>query len=112
MQKSDEEGNTRILLYASCQKHCDNEVGSAPELTQPCAGLEIEVGLLTGGMDRHYAVSLAMALVSKGVCLDFIGWSPGETSTELEICLDDPPHGLATRKARERGSTKGQRCCR
>lgn len=73
MQKSDEEGNTRILLYASCQKHCDNEVGSAPELTQPCAGLEIEVGLLTGGMDRHYAVSLAMALVSKGVCLDFIG---------------------------------------
>jgi len=40
---------------------------------QPCAGLEIEVGLLTGGQDRHYAFGLAMALVSNGVCLDFIG---------------------------------------
>jgi len=34
---------------------------------------EIEVGLLTGGFDRPYALSLAMALVSKGVCLDLIG---------------------------------------
>lgn len=42
-------------------------------MTQPYAGLEIEVGLLTGGGDRHYAFGLAMALISKGVCLDFIG---------------------------------------
>jgi len=33
----------------------------------------IEAALLTGGGDRHYAFGLAMALVSKGVVLDFIG---------------------------------------
>ncbi len=33
----------------------------------------IEVGLLTGGGDRHYAFGLAMALITKGVRLDFIG---------------------------------------
>jgi glycosyltransferase involved in cell wall biosynthesis len=33
----------------------------------------IAVGLLTGGRDRHYAFGLAMALVSKGVCLDVLG---------------------------------------
>ncbi|MGH9453970.1 MAG: glycosyltransferase, partial [Terriglobia bacterium] len=35
--------------------------------------VEIEVGLLTGFQDRPYAYGLAMALVSKGVCLDIIG---------------------------------------
>lgn len=34
---------------------------------------EMEVGLLTGGQDRHYAFGLAMALIAKGVCLDVIG---------------------------------------
>ncbi len=33
----------------------------------------IEVGLLTGCQDRPYAFGLAMALLSKGVCLDVIG---------------------------------------
>ena len=32
-----------------------------------------EVGLLTGGIDRHYAFGLAMALVTKGLGLDVIG---------------------------------------
>ena len=36
---------------------------------------EMRVGLLTGCQDRPYAFGLAMALVSKGVCLDFIGSS-------------------------------------
>jgi D-inositol-3-phosphate glycosyltransferase len=36
----------------------------------PC---EIQIGLLTGGRDPHYAFGLAMALVSKGVGLDLIG---------------------------------------
>jgi len=31
------------------------------------------VGLLTGGGDRHYAFGLAMALVAKGVHVDFVG---------------------------------------
>lgn len=34
---------------------------------------QIEISLLTGGIDRHYAFGLAMALVSKGVCVDVIG---------------------------------------
>ena len=34
---------------------------------------EIEVGLLTGGIDKPYAFGLAMALTSTGVHLDFVG---------------------------------------
>ena len=34
---------------------------------------QIEVGLLTGGQDRPYALGLAAALVSKGIRVDFIG---------------------------------------
>ena len=35
--------------------------------------VEVGVALLTGGQDRHYAFGLAMALITKGVHLDFIG---------------------------------------
>ena len=42
-------------------------------MTRPRVGLEMEVGLLTGGVDGHYALGLARALISEGVCLDFIG---------------------------------------
>jgi glycosyltransferase involved in cell wall biosynthesis len=34
---------------------------------------QLEVGLLTGGQDRHYAFGLATALLAKGVCMDVIG---------------------------------------
>jgi glycosyltransferase involved in cell wall biosynthesis len=40
---------------------------------EPFVQPEIAVGLLTGGFDRPYVFGLAMALVSKGVCLDVIG---------------------------------------
>jgi glycosyltransferase involved in cell wall biosynthesis len=33
----------------------------------------IEVGLLTGGRDKHYAFGLTMALISQGISLDVIG---------------------------------------
>jgi len=76
-QKSDKEDLVSIQVKAEgnhrSQKHWNRDVGSGPGLTQPYTGLEIEVGLLTGGQDRHYAYGLAMALISKGVCLDFIG---------------------------------------
>jgi glycosyltransferase involved in cell wall biosynthesis len=36
-------------------------------------GPDIEIGLLTGGGDRHYAFGLAMALVAQGVSLDLVG---------------------------------------
>ena len=49
----------------------------AEEIVPRCAALEqvaySRVALLTGGIDRPYAYGLAMALVSKGVCLDVIG---------------------------------------
>ncbi len=47
------------------------ETGAPKNPTVPTGA--IEVGLLTGGRDRHYAFGLAMALISKGVCLDVIG---------------------------------------
>src|SRR5438552_9627061 len=50
-----------------------NSIKTGPRLTQRHATLPIEVGLLTGGQDRHYAFGLALALISSGVCLDFIG---------------------------------------
>src|ERR1700733_10047890 len=46
--------------------------------------LRIEIGLLTGCQDRPYAFGLAMALISKGVCLDIIG-SDEIDSPELHI---------------------------
>ena len=36
-------------------------------------GARIEVGLLTGGNDRPYALGLASALAAQGISLDFIG---------------------------------------
>ena len=46
---------------------------SAPSTVEQDGPAKIEVGLLTGGGDRTYAVGLAMGLVSKGVVVDFIG---------------------------------------
>jgi glycosyltransferase involved in cell wall biosynthesis len=43
--------------------------GSVP----PEPSVNFEVALLTGGIDKPYAFGLAMALASKGVCLDVIG---------------------------------------
>lgn len=57
-----------------------NETGIAGSAVAPHAA--IEVGLLTGGRDRHYACGLAMALSSIGVSLDVIG-SDGVDSPEL-----------------------------
>src|SRR5437879_3974705 len=59
-------------------------VPSARGLVQQREVVRIEVGLLTGGGDRPYAWGLAMALLSKGVCLDFIG-SDHLDSPELHV---------------------------
>jgi polysaccharide transporter, PST family len=52
-------------------KTLTNDTGAPGDPATPTAPME--VGLLTGGRDRHYAFGLAMALISKGVCLDVIG---------------------------------------
>ncbi|HXF52630.1 MAG TPA: glycosyltransferase family 4 protein [Hyphomicrobiaceae bacterium] len=46
--------------------------GAGPEVGQDAPAV-VEAALLTGGGDRAYAVGLAMALMEKGVRLDFIG---------------------------------------
>jgi glycosyltransferase involved in cell wall biosynthesis len=46
---------------------------STPRSAEHDAPVEIDVALLTGGGDRHYAFGLAMGLVSKDVVVDFIG---------------------------------------
>jgi D-inositol-3-phosphate glycosyltransferase len=53
-------------------------------LTAPITPLEIEIGLLTGCQDRPYAFGLAMALVSKGICVEMIG-SDEVDSPELHV---------------------------
>lgn len=55
------------------QNSSDNGVRSSSEWMEPFVQPEISVGLLTGGSDKPYVFGLAMALVSKGVCLDVIG---------------------------------------
>lgn len=62
------------LAMAMCFPSAEtlNKDGALGHLA-PTTPIEIEVGLLTGGQDRHYAVGLAVALISKGVCLDVIG---------------------------------------
>jgi D-inositol-3-phosphate glycosyltransferase len=42
-------------------------------VSEPCRQPDVEIALLTGGEDRHYAFGLAMALVSQGISLDVIG---------------------------------------
>ena len=46
--------------------------------------VDIEIGLLTGGIDKHYALGLATALVSKGARIDVIG-SDDVDSPELHV---------------------------
>ena len=47
--------------------------GGLPNLKVSEAAPEIEVALLTGGIDRPYTFGLAMELIAKGVALDVIG---------------------------------------
>ena len=49
-------------------------------------GIGVEISLLTGGQDRHYAYGLAMALAAEGVGIDIIG------SNEVDCPeFHDPP---------------------
>jgi glycosyltransferase involved in cell wall biosynthesis len=48
-----------------------SETGSPRKSATPTG--VIEVGLLTGGRDKHYAFGLTLALISQGICLDVIG---------------------------------------
>jgi glycosyltransferase involved in cell wall biosynthesis len=55
------------------EEHSQVRIQSSGEEKLLSAPPELEVGLLTGGQDRHYAFGLATALIAKGVYLDVIG---------------------------------------
>ena len=57
---------------ASGTKEHDDDAGNSASLA-PTPQPAISVALMTGGIDRPYAFSLAMALIAKGVSLDVIG---------------------------------------
>ena len=69
------QGSTQVDAASIHAHHKDwgSEILRGSGSREPSSRIEIEVGLLTGGQDKHYAFGLAMALISKGVCLDFIG---------------------------------------
>jgi glycosyltransferase involved in cell wall biosynthesis len=62
----------------------------------------VEVGLLTGCQDRPYALGLAIALASMGVCLDFIG-SDKEDSPELHQSPQLKFHNLKRNRRTDAG---------
>jgi glycosyltransferase involved in cell wall biosynthesis len=53
-------------------KTLTEEVAASRNVSQALS-IEMEVALLTGGYDKPYTFGLAMALASKGVCLEVIG---------------------------------------
>jgi len=58
------------MTVSSVTRSTVRTVGIDPEPLQKSG---IEVALLTGGDDKTYAVALTVALVSKGISVDFIG---------------------------------------
>lgn len=62
-----------MAVPTPCKNACiKTNAGDRANMAAP-PQVKIEVALLTGGQDKHYALGLAMALLSKGACLDFIG---------------------------------------
>lgn len=61
-----------MATSSSSRKILTEDVRAPRNVASP-QPVEIEVALLTGGFDKPYAVGLAMALASEGVCLDVIG---------------------------------------
>lgn len=56
-----------------CESPSDAEAQDSRGRVERLRLPEIHVGLLTGGFDRPYVFGLAMALASKGVCLEVVG---------------------------------------
>lgn len=68
--------NSRVYMIMQMNSVAErSSVGEDAVLRQaaPASSPRIEIGLLTGCQDRHYAFGLAMGLASKGVDLDIIG---------------------------------------
>jgi glycosyltransferase involved in cell wall biosynthesis len=76
MMASEEKSGAELGAVVPAQSHAvramsNLRVGRAGDATRPEP--PIQVGLLTAGNDRPYALGLASALVSQGIFVDFIG---------------------------------------
>jgi D-inositol-3-phosphate glycosyltransferase len=76
MMASEEKSGAELGVVITEQSHAvramsNLRVGRADDATRPEP--PIQVGLLTAGNDRPYALGLASALVSQGIFVDFIG---------------------------------------
>jgi D-inositol-3-phosphate glycosyltransferase len=76
MMASEEKSGAELGVVITAQSHAvramsNLRVGRANDATRPEP--PIQVGLLTAGNDRPYALGLASALVSQGIFVDFIG---------------------------------------
>jgi D-inositol-3-phosphate glycosyltransferase len=76
MMRSEEKRGVEFRTVVPAQSgtvHATSKLraGRATEAEKP--GAPIEVGLLTGGNDRPYALGLASALAAQGIFMDFIG---------------------------------------
>jgi glycosyltransferase involved in cell wall biosynthesis len=61
---------SKIAMSSSLQAPAE----LSTEVKKPAgAGVPVEIGLLTGGGDRHYAYGLATGLASAGATVDFVG---------------------------------------
>jgi glycosyltransferase involved in cell wall biosynthesis len=67
---------------------------------------EIAVGLLTGGIDRHYMFGLTMALISQGMRVDVVG-SDGVDSAEMHATSG--LNFLSLQRNNSPGTSKGTR---
>jgi D-inositol-3-phosphate glycosyltransferase len=72
----------------------------------PCFQSEIEVALLTGCQDRHYAFGLAMALAAKGLFVDVIG---SDEIDSLELHITPNVHFLNFRKGQNSNANFSQK---
>lgn len=75
-----------------------------PQIARTPAG--IEIGLLTACRDKHYAFALAMALISKGISLDFVG---GDEIDSPELHSAPNLRFLSLRRAPNENATSAQK---
>ncbi len=96
---------------ASCHSSSNTvaQDGAHTANVAPIRPVAIEVGLLSGGGDRHYAFGLAMALVAKGIRVDFIG---GDEVDSPEMHCTPRLNFLNLRRNGRRDASFAEKTCR
>jgi D-inositol-3-phosphate glycosyltransferase len=68
-----EQHNTKEVANATGREDWIQGAASVRKPALPLSKAQSELALLTGGWDKPYALGLALALASRGICLDFVG---------------------------------------